>query len=135
MNPHCRPVRTAAIAAVLLTFVSSAAFAEQDLMGSLRDGTIGNDFFVGDWCLVSSERDGDPSEPNLLFRFLANGPLNFEKADTGEKLHYGSWKLTQNMMMLRTTSAFGVVGIKSISDNEFTLGGKFGYTFRRGACK
>lgn len=135
MRSTRQPTRFLSIAAALLAItLSTPASAEEDLMDALRDGTIGNDFFVGDWCLVGSERDGDPAEPNLLYKFLKGGPLNHEKSDTGDKLHYGSWKLAGKMMMLRTTGGMYMVGIDSISQDEFSLGGKLDFTFHRGIC-
>lgn len=131
-----RRIRLFSIVAVLLTIsISTNVLAEEDLMGSLKDGTIGKDFFVGDWCLVETARDGDPAEPNLLYRFTANGPLNFETSDIGDKLHYGSWRLTKIMMMLKTTGGLYMVSVDSISRDEFTLGGELGYTFQHGVCE
>jgi hypothetical protein len=126
---------THSIAAILLATIVSTAAAEEDLMGSLKDGTIGRDFFVGDWCLVGSERDGDPAEPNLLYKFVANGAINYEKSDTGDKLHHGSWRLTSTMMMLKIAEGMYMVRVDSISQDEFSVGGKLGYTFQRGVCE
>jgi len=135
MQTAKRRYRLFSIVAVLLSISTSTnALAEEDLMGSLKDGTIGKDFFVGDWCLVESERDDDQAEPNSLYKFLANGVINYEKSDTGDKLHYGSWRLTSTMMMVKALGGMYMVRIESISQDEFSLGGKLGFTFHRGAC-
>jgi len=42
---------------------------------------------------------------------------------------------TSTMMMLTTTGGMYMVRIESISQDEFSLGGKLGFTLRRGDCK
>ena len=104
---------------------------------SIDPEALTSDYFVGEWCLVRSTRNGADESPTINFRFGPTATLAFESASGSGKFRAGSysWKPEANLFLLRTPpTLMGTAKIEHASEDSFVLGGKIGYTFSRGQC-
>lgn len=131
------PAVSAIAIALSLSACSNAAESVASSESSIDVEKIAPDYFIGEWCLVRSTKDGADESPNLNFRFTTIRTLAFERATGSGKFGTGSysWKPEANLFLLNTPpTLMRTAKVASATEDSFTLGGKIGYTFERGVC-
>lgn len=122
---------------VFLASCGNAVETSADSGPSKPVDELTTEYFAGEWCLVRSTKDGADATPNLNFRFSGAKRVAFESAAGSGKFRPGSysWKPDANLFLLSTPpTLMRTAKIEKATENGFVLGGKIGYTFRRGVC-